>query len=214
MATISKQEYQQHCRDNLAQYREFIASLPDERWDEPSLCAGWKVRDVVGHLTVGRTMSLPKVFVHVAKGRFKLDATVDKICRAYGESHTPAEIRATFNEETSRAKETGLASVQPPPAKLADNLTHLLDIAVPLGIDVDIPKERLVAALEASCAVNFWGTKRRSKGVRLIAEDVDWAHGDGPEVRGTAADLILALGGRHGVADRLTGDGVRVLVGA
>lgn len=207
----TKQDYVGHCRDHLADFRQLLAELPDERWDEASLCEGWKVRDVVGHLTVGRTMPLGKVFVNVAKGGFKIDKSVDKICRAYAGSHTPEQIRATFNEETQRPKERGLAGVQPPPAKLADNLTHYLDVVVPLGIAPNLPPERLRAALDASCKVNFWKTKSRSKGLRLVADDIDWSYGSGPEVRGSAIDLMLALGGRKGALDRLTGDGVAVL---
>jgi hypothetical protein len=53
--------------------------------------------------------------------------------------------------------------------------------------------------------------KRRSTGVRMVATDIDWADGDGPEIRGTAMDLLLAMGGRRTVYGDLSGDGVAVL---
>ncbi len=100
----------------------------------------------------------------------------------------------------------------PNPADLgdlvADNLTHLLDVTEPLGIDVDVPEERLIASLDLLVTINDWGSKKRAKGVRLVATDVDWSHGSGPEVRGAARHLILALGGRVAVRDQLSGDGV------
>jgi uncharacterized protein (TIGR03083 family) len=43
-------------RDMIAGERgalaEVLASLPATRWDEPSLCAGWRVREVVAHITM------------------------------------------------------------------------------------------------------------------------------------------------------------------
>jgi hypothetical protein len=44
-------------------------------------------------------------------------------------------------------------------------------------------------------------------GVRLVAEDAEWTHGDGPEARGSAAAILLLLHGRVVGADELTGPG-------
>lgn len=210
---VSKQDYRRHCQEHLADFRAFLADLPDERWDEPSLCSGWKVRDIVGHLTIGRTIPVPRVLAKLAAGGFKLDAVVDRLSREYGAAHTPDQLRAVFSEETSRPKERGLAGIEPPPAKLADNVTHLYDIVVPLGIDLRLPDDRVVAVLEALPGVGMWGSKQRAKGLRLVAGDVDWSWGTGPEVRGSADRIILALSGRAQVLDELEGDGVDVLRG-
>ena len=37
-------------RSDLASYLE---TMTPEQWDAPTLCAEWKVRDVVGHLVEG-----------------------------------------------------------------------------------------------------------------------------------------------------------------
>jgi hypothetical protein len=53
---------------------------------------------------------------------------------------------------------------------------------------------------------------RNSRGLRLIATDIDWTHGEhGPPVCGRAADLVSVLGNRAARLDRLEGDGVEVL---
>jgi uncharacterized protein (TIGR03083 family) len=43
-------------RDMIAAQRaelaEVLAGLPAPRWDEPTLCAGWRVREVVAHITM------------------------------------------------------------------------------------------------------------------------------------------------------------------
>ncbi|MFI2477271.1 maleylpyruvate isomerase N-terminal domain-containing protein [Nocardia xishanensis] len=52
---------------------------------------------------------------------------------------------------------------------------------------------------------------RRSKGPRLVATDLDWATGSGPEVRGSAEALALAVVGRTSVLDELEGEGLAEL---
>jgi hypothetical protein len=47
----------------------------------------------------------------------------------------------------------------------------------------------------------------RPDGLRVEADDVDWAHGRGPTVRGAAEALLLALTGRTAALERLSGDG-------
>jgi hypothetical protein len=45
----------------------------------------------------------------------------------------------------------------------------------------------------------------------LSATDVDWAAGDGPEVRGPIASLILGITGRKPALADLSGDGLETL---
>ena len=55
------------------------------------------------------------------------------------------------------------------------------------------------------------GGKRRSAGLTLVASDVDWTRGTGPEVRGPLASIISAVTGRKAGLASLTGDGLSVL---
>ena len=57
----------------------------------------------------------------------------------------------------------------------------------------------------------FVGAKKRTAGLHLVATDVEWSHGQGPEVQGTGEAILLALTGRPVVLDELTGDGVATL---
>jgi hypothetical protein len=56
-------------------------------------------------------------------------------------------------------------------------------------------------------------SRKRARGLRLVATDLPWSAGAGPEVRGPAEALYMALNGRTGAIDQLTGDGVPVLAG-
>ena len=58
----------------------------------------------------------------------------------------------------------------------------------------------------------FWA-KRKLRGLRLEATDVDWAVGEGPAVRGQAQALLLLLTGRSAAAlPALDGPGVARLI--
>ena len=57
------------------------------------------------------------------------------------------------------------------------------------------------------------GSADRVKGLRLIATDIEWHYGTGPEVRGPAPALILAACGRRAADDQLDGAGLAVLQG-
>ena len=53
--------------------------------------------------------------------------------------------------------------------------------------------------------------KGLEKGLTLVATDLDWRHGRGPEVRGPAAAILTAIGGRTPALDDLDGPGVATI---
>lgn len=53
--------------------------------------------------------------------------------------------------------------------------------------------------------------RKTVKGLRLIAQDLEWTHGQGHEVYGTAEALLLAITGRPIGRDELTGPGATLL---
>jgi hypothetical protein len=99
---------------------------------------------------------------------------------------------------------------------LTDILVHSQDIAMPLGLDL-----AMEPAPSALAATRRWDTRgtwlatvnRRLplEGYRLVATDVDWSRGDGPEVTGPVGALLLLLTGRTAALERLTGAGAQAL---
>lgn len=45
----------------------------------------------------------------------------------------------------------------------------------------------------------------RARGVRLVTTDLDWSHGNGPEVRGSGGALLMTMAGRWDSLPELTG---------
>jgi len=100
---------------------------------------------------------------------------------------------------------------EPLKAKLADNTVHELDVRWAVGRHTEQPADRLAAALTSSCRTGLWGNTRRIKGLRLVAEDVDWSWGAGPTAFGSAQNLLLAANGRPAGLPDLAGDGLHML---
>lgn len=208
MAT--KERVREMVGENFADMRATLGALPDERWDQPVLCEGWRVRDLVGHLLVGTTIPIPRLAAKVVVGGFRVDEFVKRESIKIGDRPI-ATLRQQFNEESSVDRPRGIARLQSNELRLVEWVTHYLDILVPLDIAVELPEERLAAALDILPTENTFKSKKRANGLRLVATDIDWASGSGPEVHATAGVLILALGGRAQVASKLDGDGADLL---
>jgi uncharacterized protein (TIGR03083 family) len=185
-----------------------LETLTPEEWATPSLCDEWTVRDVAAHLSVAATIPTGEALRWLVRARGSFDrmihdSAVDRARRPTGQ--IVADLRGVVG---SRKLAPGTFWRDP----LLDVLVHGQDIARPLGKDLATPPE--AAAEAADWAVRrafpyFWG--RRLRGLRLVAEDVDWSRGEGPEVRGPMASLLLVSTGRAaGLADT-SGPGLGLL---
>jgi uncharacterized protein (TIGR03083 family) len=190
----------------------FLGELDDREFDRDSLCDGWRVRDVVSHMIVGHTTSMPTMLRGIARYRGNVPKGSLELSRQFGSAHTPAEIREAWSGVARDHTRRGIARVISPKEGFVDHLIHHQDIRRPLAHPRAIPAERLTAALDALTKIGgFLGSKGRMKALRWVANDIDWSWGDGPEVQGPAEALILAAGGRAASLDELTGGGVATL---
>jgi hypothetical protein len=71
----------------------------------------------------------------------------------------------------------------------------------------------LMTSVGGPLALVFARSPRRTvQGLRLVASDLDWTHGDGPDVFGPAEALLLAITGRPVERGELTGSGASTLL--
>ncbi len=184
-----------------------LRSLPSERWDTPSLCQGWTVRQVLGHMTATARMTPPRFFGHLIGSGFRFNTMSAKDLARETEG-SPADLLARF--------ESVLTATTHPPgpveSMLGEVVVHPADIRRPLGISHRPPTEALVRAAQFYHASNLLiGAKKRIAGVTLKATDADWSSGSGPEAAGPLLSLVQAMTGRRVALDDLTGEGVAVL---
>jgi uncharacterized protein (TIGR03083 family) len=185
-----------------------IAGLPSERWEIPSWCAGWRVRDVVGHLVQnaeGRQLSM---FWQVLRSGFRPDRAVDRMARDLGGQPVPELVERLRRAADGRFRIPGVPSELP----LGDLLVHSADALRPAGIMPDPPLADVLVVLDI---YKKWGRRLvhavPHRDVSLAATDADWRSGSGPEVRGKAIDLLLLVANRRQVIDRLDGPGLAQL---
>ncbi len=186
---------------------DLLDELTADEWATPSLCDGWRVRDVAAHLTLSHMRPATAV-VEALRARGSFDRMVhDSAVRqaALPCEELPRRLRAMVG---SRRKIPFVAPLVP----LLDVLVHGQDIAVPLGRTRLMPPEAAAAAAQQAWDIAFpFGARKRLAGYRLTATDTDWTVGDGAPVAGPIAALLLLVTGRSAAADQLTGDGARSL---
>jgi uncharacterized protein (TIGR03083 family) len=196
-----------HAEAERAELLALLEQLTPEQWEAASLCPGWRVRDVVAHVYSYDELSRADLARRFAQARFNPNR-VNAACLAPYAEQSPAELVALARR---CVRPRGLPAAFQGGIALADGMIHQQDIRRPLGLPRTIPADRLRATLEfaqyAPVIRGFW----HRRGLRLVAEDVDWSTGSGPEVRGPGEAILLAIAGRNASVDELSGPGVATL---
>ncbi|MBF4567871.1 maleylpyruvate isomerase family mycothiol-dependent enzyme [Plantibacter sp. VKM Ac-2880] len=170
-----------------------LAGLSEAQWATPSLCAGWDVHDVVAHLVDSAKTTRLGFARRLISARFDFDLD--------NERGIERERRGRPSETLAALAAAAELSHTPPArltTRLVEAVVHGEDIRRPLRLRSSYPTTAVVQALEYQLRtrVSMGGGKERWQGVRLVADDTSMSWGGGPEVRGSALDLLLAVSGR------------------
>jgi uncharacterized protein (TIGR03083 family) len=178
-----------------------LEEIPEESWDTQSLCEGWRVREVVAHLTMA-VRCTPEEF------QKELEASGWDFTRL---SNAIAGRDATLPATTllGNLRDPNMHAWTPPGGGLAGALNHVvihsLDITVPLGVAPAASPAALRAVLDG---LTVGGVHEHFgvdvTDVALRATDLDWSFGSGSPVDGPAAELALLLCGRQVDGKRLS----------
>ena len=184
-----------------------LEGLTPEQWAAPSLCAGWSVHLVAAHILSGAEQTGPKFLAGMVASGFRFNALMDREAHRLG-TLAPAEIVERLRARTT----TSNHPPAPAMAMLGEVVVHGEDIRRPLGLPGAASGEATVACLDMLSRSGFpVGGRKRVQGLRLVAADLDWSRGEGPEVRGPGASLVLAVSGRAAGLEGLAGDGLPTL---
>jgi uncharacterized protein (TIGR03083 family) len=193
--------------DERAALAADLAPVAEEQWETPSQCEGWTVHDVLAHMTATANMTPAAFFPKLIGSGFSFGKVQAK--------GIAAERGASGADALSRFQAVIGSQKKPPGPKdtvLGETIIHSEDIRRSLGLQRQYSDAALVEVADFYKGSNLIiGTKRRIDGVILRATDTDWSHGSGPEVAGPMLPLLLAMAGRKGALDELSGDGVATL---
>ncbi|MBJ8347545.1 maleylpyruvate isomerase family mycothiol-dependent enzyme [Antrihabitans sp. YC2-6] len=184
---------------------DMLDTLTEDEWERPSLCAEWRVRDVVAHLVIGANApKLSSMFAAGVRAGFNPhhvgrdtairlaesapDELVDRLRDHAGGRRLPVPVFTDYRD------------------MVCDILVHGQDIAIPTGRDRPMPTDAacLAATRVWTMGWPFWA-KRKLRGLRLSATDADWSVGEGELVEGPISALLLLVAGRRAALDRLDG---------
>jgi uncharacterized protein (TIGR03083 family) len=171
-------------------------------WDAPSLCEGWRTREVIAHMTIPARYDGPAFMseLEAAGGDF---TRLSNAVAARDADLPEAALVENLRSQT-------LHTWEPPGGGLSGALTHCvihgLDITEAVPLARLVPAERVAAvlgALEDAGGADLFGVNL--SGAQLRADDLDWSYGSGEVVTGPAQVLALVLCGRRVPQGRLGG---------
>lgn len=205
--TLSPTEAWQLIHAERTRLANMLDGLTDEQWVRESLCAEWRVEQVVAHLTAAaHTGTLAWMRSIVLAGFNAERHNARRLVKYLG--NTVQETGENFRRSVSLT----VAPTRDYAAWLGEVIVHGQDIARPLGIPLT---PNPVAILEVA---RFFATKdfavnshKAVLGLTLEASDHTFTAGHGPMVRGPLLSLVMAMAGRRDYCAELEGDGVAVL---
>jgi uncharacterized protein (TIGR03083 family) len=182
-----------------------LESLAPEEWERPSLCTGWRIKDVAAHVALApQPPSIARMLVAgvQARGRFHT------LNHGLAVRHADRPLAALVAEIREHASSRRLPSVTNYRNILFDIMVHAQDIAIPLDRPHPMPVEAARAGADWVWTMGwpFWA-RRRLREYRLAATDTDWTVGQGALIEGPAEALLLLLTGRTVSSDQLSGPG-------
>lgn len=187
---------------------EFLAlaglldTATEAQWDTPSLCAGWRVREVVAHMTMAARYSEEEFMAELGRHEFDFGRLSNEVAARDAKLPT-SDLVASLRSEV-------MQHWTPPGGGWHGALNHVvihgLDVTVPLGVPRRSPDATMRVVLDdltAGGVQQHFGTS--IEGRSLQATDLDWSYGSGSALRGPAELLAAMMCGRKVPEGRLEG---------
>jgi uncharacterized protein (TIGR03083 family) len=200
---------------------EALSDLPAAQWQGASLCAGWTPGHVLAHQTMPFRISEAEFMAGMQECGGDFTKFSDEIAER-DSNIPPAELVGVLrdNAENPWAPPGGGLS-----GALSHDVIHGLDMTWLLGSAYEIPAEAMTTVLgsitgplalagDAVVAADVEPSAERMTvfgfpldGIKVIATDLDWCAGQGPELRGRGRDLLPLLAGREIPHELFSGPG-------
>ena len=180
---------------------DLLETLPEPRWDTPSLCEGWRVREVVAHMTMAARYSPAEFGAELGAAQGDFTVLSNRVAARDGALPLGDLLGSLRSDVMQHWTPPGGGSA----GALNHAVIHGLDITVPLGAERLSPDDTIRAVLDGLTRGGIhahFGTDLT--GIELRATDLDWSFGSGRLVTGAAQDIALDICGRTLPSGRLT----------
>ncbi len=195
---------------NRLEIADFLESLPPGQWTAETLCKGWTVRHMAGHFVQPMLISFGRFFLTSIRYRGNTAATANHFARTLA-NRAPTDLISLLRQHAlDRLDPPRVGPIGP----FAETCIHLRDIARPLNLEADARQEdwlTLLRYLTGDRVAPALLPAGRLDGLRLVATDADWQHGNGAAINGTMEALTMAITGRQAALHDLEGPGVETL---
>ncbi len=181
---------------------ELLSTASDLVWNAKTLCDGWRVLEVVAHMTMPVRYSQDEFMAELAACDDDFTRLSNKIA-ARDAGLPPTQLVADLRSAV-------LHHWTPPGGGYRGALNHVvihgLDVTVPLG-SARLASDEIIRVVLDDLAQ---GGVHKHFGIDLDnrmmqASDLDWQYGSGLPLRGTAEALALTMTGRSVPDERLEG---------
>jgi uncharacterized protein (TIGR03083 family) len=204
---MTKPDLMAMAEQERAELLALLRGLTEDRWNAPSLCTRWRVRDVAVHVVSYDELSTLATIGTFLRGGLRPGRVNDVALERYRDL-TPSGIVDLL---ARNQRPSGLPAGFGGGIAMTDGTIHHQDIRRALGMPRTIPQDRLTAVLDFSLTAPTLPSRNNRRGLRLVATDLDWSSGDGHEVTGPGEALLMAVAGRPQALNELGGDGLPTL---
>jgi uncharacterized protein (TIGR03083 family) len=194
-------------RDERLEFADFLGGLTAQQWLAPTLCPDWRVRDVVAHTMSYEGLSTSALVTRFLRGLLVVDRINARAVADLSDRSTDDLVDMVRRHATPSGLGAGFGGR----IALTDNMIHQQDIRRPLAMPRVVATDRLRVALDFARTAPLIRGAWRARGVRLVATDLDWAAGKGPEVHGSGEALLMTMAGRADGLRDLDGPGLATL---
>lgn len=191
----------------------YLTTLNHEQWNTNSLCAGWRVRNVLAHLILEYHYTPANSCKEFVRSGLRINTFLRRTAVQLGTA-SDSELLERFEAMVGERHKPSSVSVL---NVLADLLVHEQDIRVPLGHHKDMPLDSLKLIFSHwqphsyNVGEKITGVAARVKGLEFVITDLNMKKGSGLPVIGPAEATLLAVTGRKLALANLNGEGVAML---
>jgi hypothetical protein len=153
-------------------------------------------------MTMPFRISTAQFLVELARDRGRFDRMADR-CARRDAATTSHDLMAVLRDNAQHPWKPPGGGYE---GALIHDVIHGLDITEALGLDRNVPEDRLRVVLSGVSkpkTLRHFGADL--EGISLRADDIDWSYGSGEPVVGPAQCLALVLCGRRLPPGRLRG---------